>query len=536
MAVNYAQHVSTRQTPQSEPIPGKPMVQNSAGGYAFAVDDWTRLQRFLVLGCDSGTYYASERQLTKENAACVLRCADLDFGRTLATVVGVSVKGRAPKNDAAIFALALLSSRGKPKQDAEALGQLNAVCRIGTHLFQFMEAIKHLRGRGRSLHRAMQQWYLGRNLKDLCHQVAKYQQRGGWSHRDVLRLCKPNPGDVTRSEIFRWALGKQPGQEGDFVHLPDDAMGLIYATELLKRSTDIAIVERVVSDYQVPRECVPTEWLNEPRVWEAMLPSMPATAMLRNLGKMSEVGLLRPMSKASQHVCLRFGDSEWIRKSRLHPFTILLGLSTYRSGHGVKGSLSWLVDTQVCDALNAAYYSAFDNVEPTGKRYYLGIDVSGSMDGSTIAGTHLSARDGAAAMAMLTVKLEPLTYSAGFSHELVPLPLSKSDSLADVVTKTRWIRMGRTDCAQPMLDALQKRVEADVFIIYTDNETWAGKVHPCQALRKYREQTGVAAKLIVVGMTATEFSIADQSDAGMLDVVGFDAATPQVMADFVRGS
>jgi 60 kDa SS-A/Ro ribonucleoprotein len=39
----------------------------------------------------------------------------------------------------------------------------------------------------------------------------------------------------------------------------------------------------------------------------------------------------------------------------------------------------------------------------------------------------------------------------------------------------------------------------------------------------------------VVGMTATEFTIADPSDAGMLDVVGFDAAAPAVMADFSRG-
>jgi 60 kDa SS-A/Ro ribonucleoprotein len=45
---------------------------------------------------------------------------------------------------------------------------------------------------------------------------------------------------------------------------------------------------------------------------------------------------------------------------------------------------------------------------------------------------------------------------------------------------------------------------------------------------------GRRAKLVVVGMTATSFTIADPSDAGMLDVVGFDTAAPQVMADFAR--
>jgi 60 kDa SS-A/Ro ribonucleoprotein len=41
-------------------------------------------------------------------------------------------------------------------------------------------------------------------------------------------------------------------------------------------------------------------------------------------------------------------------------------------------------------------------------------------------------------------------------------------------------------------------------------------------------------KLAVVGMLANQFTIADPSDAGMLDFVGFDTAAPAVMADFAR--
>jgi 60 kDa SS-A/Ro ribonucleoprotein len=43
---------------------------------------------------------------------------------------------------------------------------------------------------------------------------------------------------------------------------------------------------------------------------------------------------------------------------------------------------------------------------------------------------------------------------------------------------------------------------------------------------------GIAAKLVVVAMASNGFSVADPDDAGMLDVVGFDAATPQVISDF----
>ena len=37
-----------RKTPQSAPLPGQ--VANSAAGFAWAVDDWARLRRFLILG------------------------------------------------------------------------------------------------------------------------------------------------------------------------------------------------------------------------------------------------------------------------------------------------------------------------------------------------------------------------------------------------------------------------------------------------------------------------------------------------------
>ena len=107
MSIKYSRHYSTRQTPQSEPIPGETMVPNSAGGYTFAVDEWTRLERFLILGNEGGSYYASERRLTVENATCVEACLAADAARAVRTIVEISDAGRAPKNDPAVFALSV---------------------------------------------------------------------------------------------------------------------------------------------------------------------------------------------------------------------------------------------------------------------------------------------------------------------------------------------------------------------------------------------------------------------------------------------
>ena len=73
--MSYLKQYSIRRTPQSEPIPGADQVRNSAGGVAWAVDDWTRLRRFLILGSEGGSDYAGERELTRENADAVVRCS-----------------------------------------------------------------------------------------------------------------------------------------------------------------------------------------------------------------------------------------------------------------------------------------------------------------------------------------------------------------------------------------------------------------------------------------------------------------------------
>jgi 60 kDa SS-A/Ro ribonucleoprotein len=56
-----------------------------------------------------------------------------------------------------------------------------------------------------------------------------------------------------------------------------------------------------------------------------------------------------------------------------------------------------------------------------------------------------------------------------------------------------------------------------------------------QALREYRQRTGIPARLTVVGMVSNGFTIADPNDGGMLDVVGFDSAAPALISDFGAG-
>jgi 60 kDa SS-A/Ro ribonucleoprotein len=139
-------------------------------------------------------------------------------------------------------------------------------------------------------------------------------------------------------------------------------------------------------------------------------------------------------------------------------------------------------------------------------------------------------------MALVTAATEQYHTFLAFSSQLVPISISPRQRLDDVCSRMAGMPFGGTDCAQPMLWATRNRVrDVDVFVIYTDSETWAGKIHPAQALGEYRRKFNPRAKLVIVGMVSNGFSIADPDDAGMMDVVGFDTATPGILAQFVRG-
>lgn len=550
MTIKPLSRFTTRRTRQADPIPGSTQVANSTGGFAWAVDDWARLHRFLILGVDEGSYYATSNTLVKENAEAVLRCIATDGQRTVAEIVAVSEAGRNPKQQPVIFALAACSAADDPEVRRLALEALPKVCRTGTHLFLFAGFVEQFRGWGRGLRRAVASWYVDRDSDALAYQLVKYQQRDGWSHRDLLRLAKPTPErDGATDLALRWAVGKVEGE------LPEGAPAMLHAHAAAQCAETADGAARLVVDERLPWEALLSEHLRSPVVWSALIDTMGLGALVRNLGRMTANATLVNGNEATARVVARLGDTEQLRAARLHPISILAALATYRSGHGGRGQLTWDPIPDVIDALDAAFYASFGLIEASGTRTLLALDVSGSMGFGNIAGVpSLTPRVASAAMAAVGLATEPHVDTVAFSAQgrhaweppagggtgawrsgITPLGLSARQRLDDILATVDAQPFGGTDCALPMLYALDRGLAIDTFVIYTDSETWAGDIHPAQALRRYRERTGISARLIVVGMVSNGFTIAGPDDAGMLDVVGFDTAAPQLMADFAAG-
>lgn len=302
-------------------------------------------------------------------------------------------------------------------------------------------------------------------------------------------------------------------------------------------ATAIALMEQ---NKKIQREHLPTELLNIPQIWNSLLNGMGMTALIRNLGKLSQGGVA---SSRSVDIVRMLTDPKAVKDSKVHPLQVLVGMKTYSQGKGDLGSMTWIPNSYITTALSTTFRQAFGNITPTGKRYMIGLDVSGSMSMCMCAGAkNITPREGSIAMAMMTLHAEGAqnVHIYGFSNVFYNFngKIRPEMTIQDAIKATD-VPFGATDCALPMIEArrmyLQTGIVFDVFCIYTDNETYAPNIHPQVALENYRKETGVDAKLIVVGMVANQLTIADPKDKNTLNLAGFDTATPELISMFVRG-
>jgi 60 kDa SS-A/Ro ribonucleoprotein len=552
MALIPTKQFDTRSTKRSktlsvhEPIPDKGQVQNSDGGYVWQVNDWDKLTRFLILGTEGGTYYIAEKDLLKQGHDAVLRCIKANGVKTVQEIVDVSTKGRAYKNDPAIFALALVVAHGDANARMEAYAALPKVCRIGTHLYHFMQYCAALRGTGSGFRRAVGRWFTAMDANKLAMQVVKYQQRDGWSARDVLRVAHPQANDLEQQAVFRWIISGMDGlgartvtrkvKGADTVreypsvkeHLPS----VIEAFEKAKKADEKELIKLII-EHNLPREAVPTEKLNSVAVWEALLQKMPLTAMIRNLGKMTSIGLLKPLGAATKLVQSKLENGEALKKSRVHPMQVLIASKIYGQGHGDKGDLKWSPIPSISGALDQAFYATFPNVIPCNKPLLIALDVSGSMT-SPMQGTALSSCEAVAALSLVHANVEPECHVFGFADSLRELGIRKGMTLETACAKAQMSNFGSTNVSLAFEFAIKEKLDVGGFIVMTDCEVNQGP-HPTLRLRAYREKFVPDARCVVVGTCANDFSVNDPTDKWGLDVVGFDASAPPLIADFIRG-
>ena len=763
-------------------------VQGNAGGFVWQISDREQVIRYLIIGSEGGNFYQTPQQVSSQCASCVLRMTRTpdNFKWLIDTIRQVSTEGRAAKQESTLLALATaIVFAPTPATKTEALNAVNDCVRILTHMYMLIGYIKLFSkaghptisssssfsssssakggevtvvvgsGFGRGIRRVFGEYFYSRTGIEIANLITKYQNREGWTIKDVLTLIHIDPKRM-KDDDGRLAIDHVFKNKEEFAEIlktapPSPAVNLFNAIKEIHTLTeriaqppvnpalaslpnyqsiaDLNHMGHLIESAGLSREHLPSQLFKQRRIWEALLtnkgPSgkgkgMPLTALIRNLGKLStqeikiiEARIVRDESPSgklayslstataprmtpaafppghvqhyTEYIFHRLTNKHDIKYTKIHPYTILVAMLTYKKGQGDKGSLTWVPNVHILDALDHAFKLAFQNITPTGKRIKIALDVSGSMSAAFCTGSPIvNCATGSIAMMMMTLYVErggappngassallegsslglssvasavggrtplwkttqlpdgrtlyentktnqcqftkpeevyraelaplggatpleayrntkqylnlPLTaeeeqqrqreqsryhtpspyYGSSSSStaplylpELYPAPARQSnvticafsntlteltnaivgymDATIDPITglpgmsiadalKLVEMPFSSTDCALPIVRALENRESVDAFVIYTDSETYMGKIHPQAALEEYRREMGIDAKLIVVGMTSNCLTIADPKDLNTLNLAGFDTATPRLINDFIAG-
>ncbi|VDM56625.1 unnamed protein product [Angiostrongylus costaricensis] len=100
----------------------------------------------------------------------------------------------------------------------------------------------------------------------------------------------------------------------------------------------------------------------------------------------------------------------------------------------------------------------------------------------------LSCQCASAALSLVSLKNEKIAECVGFSDNLIELPYNGEWTISSIVKHMD----SATDCALPMLWAKEKEKKSEVFVVYTDNETWFGDAsfYSSNAFKMYRHTAG----------------------------------------------
>jgi 60 kDa SS-A/Ro ribonucleoprotein len=520
-------------TPQSQPIPGREaeMIRGRSGGFMFDAGIWQMLRRCLLIGTAKSTFYAGKHELTEDFVNVVQQAIAIDPARVAQEILYAS-DGRAINNSAPILALVLLSM-GEDKAAKTAFMEIfPQVIRTGSHFYEWLSYTKSLRGFGKIVREAGKNWLSREDVKGLAYQLLKYQQRLDFSHRDALRLFHVKPPTVEHQQLFEWIV---KGWKELPKEIPADALAQIWWYEWLKRNPE-KTQEAIAKGHLTHEMAAPVGKMDK-SAWQLLFNEMPIGALLRNLGSLTEIGVLRAdASKNLERVKSVLNSKEHLRKGRIHPLDVLKALKTYQSGGKLgRSQKTWTPVPRIVDLLEKALELSFDTLEPTGKVFMHAVDISGSMSWSVVQSAGLSCCEIATTMALATAKAEKNYAIRGFSTAFRDLGITAKDSFSSAVGKASNQNFGGTDASVAYNWMLKHKFKADVICFWTDSESWAGYKHPSQALAQYRQQVNPEAKAVYITLSPYQITLVDPSDPQSWDLGGFDPGIPQIVQMIATG-
>lgn len=437
---------------------------------------------------------------------------------------------------------------------------LPKVCKTPSHLFMFHFYCKHacnLKGWPRTHRRHIAAWYTENpeyqnDFLQLARHVTKYRCRHGISHRKVIRSCHPKPPNEKFDFIFRYvakglkkADAKYSGQVSVATRVfSGECEDFIRDYETMKSGrASLDHVIKTIKIWRLTWEHVPATFLELPEVWKTLLlqTQMPVTALIRNLVKMTRLGILQPDSEGERMVCTKLNDPNILEQTKIHPFHVLTALAAYRRGKKEKRgkALTWAVSDRIMQALYQFFLHSHA-LSPTEKRLLLAIDVTMEMEkpvGSSCLTTKEAAVGLAVALHQNANKAETVTFGKVTNKfEIQPQNQSAFDieSTLESIHHQTAEETVKPNYSSPFMHAKQKSEGYDGLILLTSQVNAEEATTIRNSFQEYKKENNPQAKCVIITYCHSEH-VGSENDSDILEVEGVDSCAAKDMMDFING-
>lgn len=459
------------------------------------------------------------------------------------------------------YALAVCARSTNQRVSQKAYQALPNVCKTPAQLFMFLKYCQrslNLKSWPRRHRKAIAKWYTeNRQYLDdpmlLAGHVTKYRRRHGFSHKKVLKSCHPN-SSKSSAEI-KYILcyvvkgltkANQKIHDGNDKTFNNNIREFITDYETIKKQNvpeDDVIA--IIRKWRLTWEQVPNRLLKTKNVLAALLPMMPLTALLRNLGKLTSFGLLQPNSKGEESTCSRLENEDILRQANLHPIQILSSLNGYCKGRGLRNpQLRWSINDNIVQSLTKAYMKQLTcscqnpRLPPN---ILVAINIRRSMENHVAGNPVMNCKHTATALAMTLIKWQSRTQIVTFGSDnpvqRLEIPISE-DGIHDMEMALETVTARRendlTYFNEPFRYAHQNMGSVDAIILMTDCLTRGDQSNIRDAYRNFRQRYGDIS-FVTVGFhtNGEDFPVAEPQNPKMLDVIGLDAEAIDLIVSFL---
>ena len=480
---------------------------NSAGGAAYALSAKQALAQYAATGCLNATYYAN----ADEQLAMVLELSAA-VDATFLAKTAIYCRERGYMKDMPSLLAAVLTVRGQEQLPVV----FERVINNGKMLRNFVQMVRSgavgRKSFGTRPKKLIQAWLNNASEKELLNASIGSSP----SLADVVKMVHPKPAEAWREAYFAWLIGKP----FDVFKLPP----ITRAYLAYKQDRSLTIPE-VPFQMLTALELSDADW--------ARIAVQGGWQMVRmNLNTFARHGVFK-LDGIALLIAAKLRNVEAIAKARAFPFQLL---AAFRStGESVPGV--------VRDALQDAMELSLANVPAIDGKLVICPDVSGSMS-SAITGNRGSATssirciDVAALVSAAMLRKNPDAIVLPFAVDVVKLNLNARDTVLTNAEKLAAVGGGGTNCSAPLVQLNRQKVNADLVVFVSDNESWVDSTRSgataTMAEWAVFKQRNPNARLVCIDVQPSATTQAsEQSD--ILNVGGFSDEVFKIVAAFSAG-